>query len=84
MKHRWTRKSYHGLKNYYQFMQMGYLITQLMIKSITFVKNFLQGKNHPTLKSLWKQLIAAMEWAEITFKHLKERQEIPKQIRFVT
>ena len=84
MKHKWTRKSDQGLKNYYQFMQMGYLITQLMIKSVTFVSNFLQGKNHPTLKSLWKHLIAAMEWTEITLKCLKEIQETPKQIRFIT
>jgi len=28
-------------------------------------------KNYPTLKSLWKNLIAAMKWAELDIDHLQ-------------
>ena len=44
-----------------------------MVKSVLFVKTYLEDKNHPTLKGIWKHLIAAMEWAKITLKRLKKK-----------
>ena len=45
-------------------MQMASLINQLMVKTVKFQETYLRGKNHKTLKSLWKDLIAAMQWGE--------------------
>lgn len=83
MEHKWTRKSYQGLKNYFQFMQMGYLINQLMVKSTTFQRMFMEDKGHPTLQSLWKHLNAAMEWANIKRKRLQEISSTRRQFRFI-
>ena len=65
LEHKWARKSYQALKNYFQFMQMGHLINQLMVKSTVFQETFMKDKDHPTLQSLWKDLDAAMKWAKI-------------------
>ena len=53
-----------NLINTQQFMQMASLINQLMVKTVKFQETYLRGKNHKTLKSLWKDLIAAMQWGE--------------------
>ena len=84
MKHKYARTSYQGLKNYFQFMQMGYLINQLMVKNIVFHETYLQGKNHPTLKSLWATLISAMRWAELDCEKLLEIATTRIQFRFVS
>jgi hypothetical protein len=42
-----------------------------MIKSTQFQKTYFSSKNHPTLKSLWQNLIAAMKWAELDVDHLQ-------------
>jgi len=84
MTHKWARVSYQGLKNYYQFMQMAHLIHQLMIKSIVFQQDYLQEKNHPTLKSLWEDLVGVMTWVEINAKKLREIVQTRKQVRLVT
>ena len=84
MKHKWSRISYQGLKNYYQFMQMGHLINQLMEKSIVFQRDHLQEGNHPTLKSLWEDLIGVMKWIELESKKFQEIHQTKRQIRFVT
>jgi len=84
MEHKWVRKSYQGLKNYFQFMQMAYLINQLMVKRTRFQEGYLQGKNHPTLKSLWEDLIAAMKWAKVKAHQLKKILKTKIQFRFVT
>ena len=84
MKHKWSRVSYQGLKNYYQFMQMGHLINQLMIKSLVFQRDHLQESNHPTLKSLWEDLVGVMQWLELESRKLKEIAQTKRQFRFVT
>ena len=84
MEHKWARKSYQALKNYFQFMQIGHLINQLMVKNTHFQKEYLQGKNHPTLKGIWENLIAAMKWTEIQMSRLKKILETRIQCRFVT
>ncbi len=84
LKHKWARTSYPALKNYFQLMQMGHLINQLMVKSTQYQKKFMQTKNHPTLQSLWDDLIAAMKWANIRMKRLKKITSTRSQFRFVT
>ena len=84
MEHKWARKSYQGLKNYFQFMQMAYLINQLVVKRTRFQEEYLQGKNHPTLMSVWQDLIAAMKWAKIQAHKLKKILETKIQFRLVT
>ena len=84
MEHKWVRKSYQGLKNYFQFMQMAYLINQLVVKRTRFQEDYLQGKNHPTLKSLWEDLIAVMKWANVKVHRLKKILKTKIQFRIVT
>ena len=84
MSHKWARVSYQGLKNYYQFMQMGHLINQLMIKNVVFQRDYLQEKNHPTLKSLWDDLISVMKWVELESKTFRKIIQTQRQFRFIT
>jgi hypothetical protein len=53
------------MKNYHQFMQMASMINQLMVKTIHFKQTFLCVKNYKTLKSLWKDMIAVMQWVSL-------------------
>lgn len=84
MSHKWARLSYQALKNYYQFMQMGHLINQLMIKSQAFQRDHLEEKDHPTIKSLWDDLIGVMKWLELESKKLREIIQTSKQFRLIT
>jgi hypothetical protein len=81
MKHKYSQKSYNATKNYYQFMQMAYLINQLMVKTIQFKSCYLDGKNHKTLKSIWQDIIAAMQWATLEISKLEIKRI---QYRFIT
>lgn len=71
MEHQYARKSYCALKNYFQFMQMAHLIHQLMTLNTRFREDFMKAKNHPTLKSLWVQLVSAMQCFEINEQELQ-------------
>ena len=84
MTHKWARVSYPALKNYYQLMQMAHLIHQFMIKNVVFQQDHLQEKNHPTLKSLWEDLVGVMKWLEINAKKLREIVQTRKQFRLIT
>ena len=84
MKHKWVRKSYQGLKNYYQFMQMGHLINQLMVKSVEFQTNYMQGKNHPAEKSFWSDMVTMLKWAKIKLKKLRDIRQTRRQFILIT
>ena len=84
MEHKYSRVNYQASKNYYQLMQMAYLINQLMVISIHFQADYLKGKNHQTLKSLWQDLIAAMKWAELDEARLQRMKTEKIQFRYVT
>lgn len=84
MEHQYARKSYRALKNYFQFMQMAHLIHQLMTLTTRFKENFLGGKNHPTLKNLWRDLVAAMQWVELDTQELESVADTRWQFRFGT
>jgi hypothetical protein len=82
MEHQYARKSYPALKNYFQFMQMAHLIHQLMTINTRFQENFMKAKNHPTLKNLWRDLVAVMQWVELDEQELKNIENTPRQFRF--
>ena len=83
LEHKYSRVSYQASKNYYQLMQIAHLINQLMINSIRFQKLYFSTKNHPTLKNVWKNFIAAMKWAELDVNHLLVITVQKIQFRFV-
>ncbi len=84
LEHKSSRVSYQATKNYYQFIQIAHLINQLMINSMRFQNAYFSTKNHPTLKSLWQSLIAAMKWAELDGDRLQAIKVQKIQFRFVT
>ena len=83
MEHKYSRVSYPASKNYHQLMQIAHLINQLMVLSIQFRETFLNSKNHPTLKSLWRDLIAAMKWVKLDVKRLHTIKKQKIQSRFI-
>ncbi len=83
MEHQYARKSYCALKNYFQFMQMAHLIHQLMTLNTRFREDFMKAKNHPTLKSLWVQLVSAMQCFEINEQELQGISGTRRQFRFI-
>jgi len=82
MEHQYARKSYTALKNYFEFMQMAHLIHQLMTLNTRFQEDFMRATNHPTLKNLWANLVAAMGWADFDEQELKQRINTRQQFRF--
>ena len=83
MEHKYSRVSYQASKNYHQLMQIAHLINQLIVLSSHFQETYLYGNNHPTLKSLWQDLIAVMKWAELDEMKLWEIKTQKIQIRFI-
>ena len=84
MEHQYARKSYIALKNYFQFMQMAHLIHQLMTLNTRFQEAFMKAKNHPTLKNLWLDLVAVMQWLELNEQELEAINSTRRQFRFTT
>jgi coenzyme F420-reducing hydrogenase delta subunit len=84
LEHKYSRVSYQASKNYYQLMQIAHLINQLMINSTRFQKVYFSTKNHPTLKNLWQNFIAAMKWTELDIEHLQAITVQKIQFRFIT
>jgi hypothetical protein len=82
MEHQYARKSYPALKNYFQFMQMAHIIHQLMTLNTRFQECFMKAKNHPTLKNLWRDLVAVMQWVELDEQELKNIENTRRQFRF--
>jgi hypothetical protein len=81
LQHKFSRVSWQAAKNYYQCLQIGHLINQLMVLSTAFQQH-LTGKI--TLAHLWKCLLGVMTYGELnehTFAQLAQRRI---QIRFVT
>ena len=81
LEHKYSRKSYLAMKNYYQCLQIANIINQLFILSTAF-QQWLTSKM--TIKHLWTRLLGVL-----TYKNLKENQietidHETFQIRFVT
>ncbi len=84
MEHQYARISYTALKNYFQFMQMAHLIHQLMTLNTRFQESFMKAPNHPTLKNIWSNLVAVMQWFDLDEQELKDRISTQQQFRFST
>jgi len=84
MEHQYARKSYPALKNYFQFMQMAQIVHQLMTLNTRFQETFMNAKNHPTLKNLWRVLVSVMEWVDFDEQELKNKIATRQQFRFST
>jgi hypothetical protein len=82
MEHQYARKSYGALRNYFQFMQMAHIIHQLMTLNTRFQEGFMTAKNHPTLKNLWLDLVAVMQWVELDGQELERIDGTRRQFRF--
>jgi len=79
LKHKYSRKNYRATKNYYQCLQIGHLINQLVEQSHHF-KELLKGKI--TLKHLWKCVIGFLTYGDIDNEELVIVAQHRCQIRF--
>ena len=61
LKHKYSRNNLNAIQNYYQCMQIGHLINQLVELS----RRFRQLKNKFTLQHIWKVMIAFMYFGQI-------------------
>lgn len=81
MQHKFARKSYLALKNYYQCLQIAHMINQLLILSTQF-QSRLTGK--VTIKHLWLCLNGELIWGEIETIVLVNLTNQKIQIRFAS
>jgi hypothetical protein len=79
MQHKYARKSYLAMKNYYQCLQIAHMINQLLILSSWFQKQLI-GKI--TIKHLWRCLNGELIWGEIDDVGLTKLIAQKIQIRF--
>jgi len=78
LKHKYARVSWQAAKNYYQCLQIGHLINQLMILSTTF-QPLLQGKM--TCRHLWQAMAAFLLYGHLSH-HLESVAAQRIQVRF--
>ncbi len=76
---KYSRTSLLALKNYYQCIQIGHLINQLMILSNLFQKRLIKKI---TIKHLWESMIGFITQTDIDSNILKTLRGIKIQIRF--
>ena len=81
LQHKFSRVSWQAAKNYYQCLQIGHLINQLMVLSTAFQQH-LTGKM--TLAHLWKCLLGVLTYGELDEHTFAQRSQRRIQIRFVT
>ena len=79
LKHKYSRVSYLAAKNYYQCLQMGHIINQLLILSNNFQEH-MTGKT--TIKHLWILLIGFLIYCHVDAGELSTQSERKIQIRF--
>lgn len=79
LKHKYARGSWRAAKNYYQCLQIGHLINQLMILSTSF-QPLLQGKI--TCRHLWQAMVAFLLYGHLSHHHLESLAKQRIQIRF--
>ena len=77
--HKYCRKSYRGMKNFYQACQIAHMLNQLVELSKGF-SEFLTGKT--TISYLWSYLRAMMMVEEIQRTHLARVQAFCQQIEY--
>lgn len=79
LEHGYSRASLNALKHYYQCLQIGHLINQLVIHSLT-LQEMLKADSKLTIIHLWKALMGYMIYAEIPSEFLDEH--IKKRYQF--
>ena len=79
LQHKYSRVSYLAAKNYYQCLQMGHIINQLLILSDNFKENM---ERKTTIKHLWMLLIGFLIYCHIDSSELSTHLNRKIQIRF--
>jgi hypothetical protein len=79
LQHKYARVSWQAAKNYYQCLQIGHLINQLMVLSTTFAPLW-QGKT--TLRHLWLTMIAFLLYGRLSRSTLDALTQRRFQVRF--
>ena len=59
LEHKYIRKSYNGMKNYYVLLQIAHMILQLIEKS-KLITEILKKRSKETIKNLWTKLKSYM------------------------
>lgn len=60
MEHKFSRKSYNAMQNYYHMLQIAHMINQLVERTSALIELKLEHSKE-TMKSLWKDLIGFMK-----------------------
>ena len=79
LQHKYARVDWQAAKNYYQCLQIGHLINQLMVLSTAF-EPLLQGK--ATLRHLWRTTIAFLLYGRLRRSTLDALAQRRFQVRF--
>lgn len=79
LQHKYARVSWQAAKNYYQCLQIGHLINQLMVLSSAF-QPLLQGKI--TRAHLWRAMMAFLLYGQLQRATVEELRRRRFQIRF--
>ena len=80
LQHKYARVSWRAAKNYYQCLQIGHLINQLLVLSRTF-QPLRQGKM--TLRHLWQEMMAFLTQGELGSIALEQLVQRRCQIRLL-
>ncbi len=78
LEHKYSRVSWLAAKNYYQCLQIGHLINQLLELSSKF-RELLKGKI--TIKHLWKCMIGFLIFCDIDCRKISMLSQIRTQVR---
>ncbi|MGC1954390.1 MAG: hypothetical protein WA970_17800 [Gammaproteobacteria bacterium] len=79
LQHKYARVNWQAAKNYYQCLQIGHLINQLMVLSTTFVP-LRQGTT--SLRHLWRTMIAFLLYGRLRRSTLDALAQRHFQVRF--
>lgn len=79
LQHKYARVNWQAAKNYYQCLQIGHLINQLMVLSTAF-EPLWQGKT--TLRHLWRTMIAFLLYGRLSRSTLDALVQRRFQVRF--
>jgi len=80
LQHKYSRTNWQAGKNYYQCLQIGHLINQLLVLSISFQVH-VTGKM--TIVHLWKRLLGTLMFGEVDEQVLSSLTKTRIQVRFV-
>ena len=80
LEHKFSRKELGAKKNYYELLQIGHLINQLVEKLLRIKDDLQECKI--TLKALWEDIIACMRNQTIDIEQLTQMLDEYKQLRY--